>query len=146
MFSNVHNGFRCWEVNIFVLATLCFFSHLACTGVWELCILFWLFFYSAYVEVELSFATNTLQIYTHKILELAKTSYFLHQHSSGFFFFFLVCSRCLESVAVEKTLFLQDVQTEGFLVSSSLLWERQLVKNGQNLIIWRTSLIRPVLR
>lgn len=88
MFSNVHNGFRCWEVNIFVLATLCFFSHLACTGVWELCILFWLFFYSAYVEVELSFATNTLQIYTHKILELAKTSYFLHQHSSGFFIFF----------------------------------------------------------
>lgn len=131
MFSNVHNSFRCWKVNILVLAMLWFFPHLACTGVWRFCILFWLFFYIAYVEVELSFATNTLQIYTHKIVELAKTSYFLHQHSCGFFFLLT----CLKRVAVEKTLFLQDLQTDGFLVSRGQIWERQLVKNGQDLIV-----------
>lgn len=73
----------------------------------------------------------------HKILELAKTSYFCTGILEAFFF---SCSRvfrkeCFLPAAVNKTLFLQDLQNDGILVSASRLWGRHLEKNGENLII-----------
>lgn len=73
----------------------------------------------------------------HKILELAKTSYFCTGILEAFFFF---CSHvfrkeCFLPAAVNKTLFLQDLQNDDILVSASRLWGRHLEKNGENLII-----------
>lgn len=72
-----------------------------------------------------------------KYLNLPKQVIFAPAFLRLFFFF---CSHvfrkeCFLPAAVNKTLFLQDLQNDDILVSASRLWGRHLEKNGENLII-----------
>lgn len=120
MLSNVHNNFRCWEVNIFLLP-VCFHFFFPLGKQWYLGgLCFVLVIHLQY----LGWSRNKLcyqhlaDIYTQNTWTCQNKLFF----ASAFLSLFSACmfseKECFLPAAVDKTLCLQDRQTDGFLVST----------------------------